>query len=199
MTATNRYTNTAIVLHWLIGFGILAMFALGWYMSDLPKESGKLASYDLFDLGIYTVQLSEAISPRTFYFNLHKSVGFSLLFLIIFRLYWRFTHQPPALLSSMKSWEKTLAHAGHHTLYLLMLVMPLTGLIMTIYSKYGLKWFDIPLIGGLDNAPLRDIFKEAHELVGLIFIAVIALHIAAALKHKIIDKDETLKRMSLHG
>ncbi|HSH54012.1 MAG TPA: cytochrome b [Methylophilaceae bacterium] len=196
--SNSRYTKTAVILHWLIGFAILGMFALGWYMSDLPKEAPKSAAYDLFDWGIYTWQLSEEISPRTFYYNLHKSIGVTLLVLIAFRVLWRLTHRPPALLASMKDWEKKLATGGHHLLYLLMVAMPVSGLIMAVYSKYGVKWFGIPLISGLDNKSMREIFVEAHELIGVILISVIILHVLAALKHKFIDRDETLKRMSLH-
>ncbi len=196
--ATSRYTKTAIVLHWLIAIGIFGMFGIGWYMSDLPKEAPKAMAYDLFDLGIYTWQLSDAVSPRTFYFNLHKSIGVTLLLLIAVRLYWRVTHEPPALLASLKAWEKKLATTAHHLLYLFMIATPVSGLIMASYSKYGVKWFGVQLIPGLDNKALHESLLEVHEIVGIILLAVIILHVAGALKHKFIDKDETLKRMSFH-
>ena len=69
MNSASRYTKTAVVLHWLIAIGIFGMFALGWFMSDLPKEAPKQMAYDLFNWGIYTWQLAEGASPRTFYFN----------------------------------------------------------------------------------------------------------------------------------
>jgi len=195
--ASTRYTKTAVILHWLIVLGIFAMFALGWYMSELPKDAPKQIAYDLFDWGIYTWQLSEEASPRTFYFNLHKSIGVTLLGLIIFRVLWRITHQPPALLSSYKTWERKLATGTHHLLYLLMIAMPLSGLIMAVSSKYGVKWFGMDFIGGLDNTPLREAFKEVHEVIGAIILLVLILHILGALKHKFIDKDDTMKRMTL--
>lgn len=194
--ASTRYTRTAIVLHWLIALGIFAMFALGWYMGELPKEAPKQMAYDLFDLGIYTWQLTEEASPRTFYFNLHKSIGVTLLALIAIRVLWRVTHRPPALLSSYKAWEKKLATGTHHLLYLLMVAMPLSGLIMAVNSKYGVKWFGIDFIDGLDNSSMRDLFKEVHETVGALLLLIVILHIAGALKHKFIDKDETVKRMT---
>ena len=196
--SSTHYTKTAVILHWLIGFAILGMFALGWYMSDLPKEAPKALAYDLFDWGLYTWQLAEPASPRTFYYNLHKSVGFTLLVLIAIRILWRITHKPPPLLASVKSWEKSLATASHHLLYILMIAMPVSGLIMTIYSKYGLKWFGISVIKGLDDNNLRELYASAHGIIGWIFIVIIAVHIAGALKHKLIDKDGTLKRMSFH-
>ncbi len=196
-TTSTHYTKTAVILHWLIGLGIIFMLVLGWYMCDLPKEAAKTASFDLFDLGIYNLQLAEAVSPRTFYFNLHKSIGVTILALIVLRILWRITHQPPPLLQSYKSWEKKLAHATHHTLYLLMIAMPASGLIMTAYSKYGVTWFGIKLITGLDDNAKREIFVEIHEFLALVFAVVIVLHVLGALKHKVIDKDGTLSRMSL--
>jgi cytochrome b561 len=193
----SRYTKTAIVLHWLIAIFIALMFVLGWYMAELPKEAPKQMAYDLFDLGVYTWQLAEEASPRTFYFNLHKSLGLTVLSLIVLRILWRITHTPPAALSSYKAIEKKVATATHHSLYLLMLAVPLTGLTMAINSKYGVKWFGIDLIAGLDNKPVRDFFECTHEFVGIVLLVLIGIHLLGALKHKFIDKDETMSRMRL--
>lgn len=198
MTQTSsRYTKTAVILHWLIAIFIFLMFGLGWYMADLPKEAPKQMAYDLFDLSIYTWNLATEVSPRTFYFNLHKSLGVIIMALITLRVIWRLMHQPPAPLASYKAWEKKLATGMHHLLYLLMVALPLSGIIMSAYSKFGLKFFGISLIQGLDNTPMREVFEEVHEVIGIVLLVVIAVHIAGALKHKILDKDETLKRMSL--
>jgi cytochrome b561 len=193
----SRYTKTAIVLHWLIAIFIALMFVLGWYMAELPKEAPKQLAYDLFDLGVYTWQLAEEASPRTFYFNLHKSLGLTVLALIFLRVLWRITHTPPAALSSYKAIEKKVATATHHSLYLLMLAVPVTGLIMAINSKYGVKWFGIDVIAGLDNKPVRDFFECTHEFVGIVLLVLIGIHLLGALKHKFIDKDNTMSRMSL--
>lgn len=193
----NHYTKTAIVLHWLIAIGIFAMFGLGWYMADLPKDAPKAMAFDLFDLGIYNWQLAEEVSPRTFYFNLHKSIGVTLLGLIVLRIIWRITHRPPALLDSLTAAEKKLAAAGHHALYLLMILLPVSGMLMALYSKYGLKWFCVDLLTGLDNPAMRDTFKEAHEVIGILMLLVIIVHVLGAIKHKLIDKDGTMDRMSL--
>ena len=193
----SHYTKTAIILHWLIAIFIALMFVLGWYMAELPKEAPKQMAYDLFDLGVYTWQAAEEISPRTFYFNLHKSLGLTVLALIILRILWRITHTPPAALSSYKAIEKKVATATHLSLYLLMLAVPLTGLTMAINSKYGVKWFGIDLIAGLDNKPVRDFFECTHEFVGIVLLVLIGIHLLGALKHKFIDKDETMSRMRL--
>jgi cytochrome b561 len=189
------YTKTAKALHWLIAIGIFVMFGIGWFMADLPKEAPKQMTYDILDLGVYTWNLSEEASPRTFYFNLHKSIGVTIFALILIRILWRFTHKPPALLTSYKAMERKLANGAHHLLYLLMVALPVSGIIMATYSKYGIKWFGINFLGGTDDKPMRDLFKEAHEIIGLIMVTVIVIHILGALKHKFIDKDETLSRM----
>lgn len=194
-----RYTKTAIILHWVIGLLLLVMFAFGYYMSDLPKDLPKVETLDLFDLGVYTLQLSEPMTPRAFYFNLHKSIGVTLLALIFIRLFWRFTHAAPDFPATMQAWEKKLADAVHKVLYLLMLAVPLSGLLMAIFSKYGVLWFGIPFIGGLDKPDLREFFQESHEAIGFVLLSLIVLHVVAAIKHKVVDKDEVMQRMSLHG
>ena len=195
-TASTKYTKTAVILHWLIGFGIIFMFLFGWYMEGLPKEAPKVMSFDLFDLGIYTWQLSEETSPRSFYFNLHKSFGITILGLIVFRIFWRITHPAPALIKTMKAWEKKLANATHHALYLVMVLVPVSGAAMALYSKYGIKWFGIPLAEGLGDDAMRDIFENAHEIIGIILLVLLGLHILAVLKHTFVNKDGTLKRMT---
>ena len=193
--AATRYTKTAKILHWLIAIAIFGMFALGWYMSELPKEGPKQLAYDLFDWGVYTWNLSEEASPRTFYFNLHKSIGVTILALIVIRIFWRLSHKAPAMLASYKAWETKLASGVHRLLYVLMVALPLSGLVMAVASKYGVKWFGLEFIGGLDNTPLREAFKETHEIIGVVILLIIIVHILGALKHKFIDKDETLNRM----
>ena len=192
---SNQYTKTAKILHWLIALGIFGMFALGWFMSDIPKEAAKQSVFDIFDLGIFHWTSAEEVSPRSFYFNVHKSFGVTIFALIIIRILWRLTHTPPALLASYKAIERKLANGAHRLLYLLMLILPLSGVIMAVYSKYGIKWFGIDFIKGLDNNPMREIFKSAHEIIGLILVATIVIHILGALKHQFIDKDETMDRI----
>lgn len=194
---TTRYTTTAIVLHWLIALGIIFLLILGFYMGDIPKEAPKQTDFDVFNLGLYTWHSATEISPRTFYFNLHKSIGFTVLVLVVLRVLWRIGHKPPAPLSSYTEKERKLSAAVHHLLYLLMVAMPISGLMMTLNSKWGLSWFGIELLKGADNKEARDFYHEAHEFIGFIILVVVALHIIGALKHKFIDKDDTMKRMSL--
>lgn len=195
--STQKYSKPAIVMHWLTGMIILVMFAIGWYMAELPKDAPKTASLDLFDLGIYSMQFEEAITPRTFYFNLHKSLGITVLLLILARVYIRMAKGFPAFPSTLKAWEVRLADLVHKGLYMLMVLVPLSGVVMAVNSKYGIMWFGLPLLPGLDHPDVREAFKEIHEVVGAVLITGIVLHVVAAIKHKVIDKDEVMARMSL--
>jgi len=195
MNNNTKYTNVAIALHWLIGIAILFMFILGWFMTELPKSAPKTTSFDIFNLGLVIWEVAKEESPRAFYFNLHKSIGLSILMLIVLRMYWRFTHRPPAFLNSMKLWEKRLAKATHHSLYLLMFLIPLSGIIMSAGSKYGIKWFGIKVIPGFDDKAIRELFLEFHGIFGLLLLLLLIFHIIGAMKHSIIDKDGTLRRM----
>jgi len=194
----SQYNNISIFLHWLIAVGIVFMFILGWFMDTVPKDAAKSSTFDLFNMGLYVWELSKEVSPRSFYFNLHKSVGISLFALIILRILWRLTHKPPALLDSMKTWEKKLATGAHHGLYFLMVATPLAGIIMSISSKYGIHWFGIKLVGGIDNKASRELFYEFHEIFGLLILLILFFHIAGAFKHALVDKDGTLRRIWFH-
>ncbi len=191
----DRYTKTAIILHWLIALGIFGMFALAFFMTELPREAPKQMSYDLFNWGIYTWELSEEASPRAFYYNLHKSIGITIMLLIAIRILWRVKHKAPSPLATYKDWERKLSTGTHHLLYLLMVVIPVSGLIQSVASKYGVKWFGIKIFSGLDSKPLKETFHEVHEIAVIILFFIILLHIIGALKHKFIDKDETMKRI----
>jgi len=194
-----KYTKTAIILHGVVGLLLIGMLVLGAFMHEVPKDLPKVDSVDFMNLGIYTVQFSEALTPRSFYFNLHKSIGITVFALILIRLFWRMTHSAPAFPATMKAWEKTVAELVHKALYFLMLAMPVSGIVMATYSKYGIKWFGIPLIKGLDNEGLREIFQEVHEVLAWTLVVLIVLHALAAIKHKLVDKDDVMSRMSLRG
>ena len=195
MNKDTKYTNIAIALHWLIGIAILFMFILGWFMTELPRETPKTTSFDIFNLGLVTWEVAKEQSQRTFYFHLHKSIGLTILMLVVIRIYWRFTNRPPAFLSSMKPWEKKLATATHHSLYLLMILIPLAGIIMSAASKYGVKWFGIKVIPGFNDKGVRDLFEQFHEIFGLLLLSLLIFHILGAVKHSIVEKDGTLRRM----
>ncbi len=173
-----RYDRVAVTLHWVIAISILLMIPLGFFMEDLP------------------------ISIRFDAFAFHKSLGLTVLALSIFRFIWRLMNPPPALPTTMKPIEKFAANVAHWVLYFLIVAMPLSGWLMVSASrKYPTIFFwlgevpFIPMPAGIDVKAAGELFHESHELLAFGAIALITLHLFAALKHHFIEKDTTLTRM----
>ena len=177
-----RYTGVAIALHWLIALGILAMLAMGLVMTHV-----KLAPFMVFKL-----------------YQLHKSVGITILLAAVLRLLWRFTHRPPALPSDMPRWEKGAAESTHVLLYLLMIGMPLVGWALVSASPlniptilYGvIPWPHLPVFSTLaDKAHVAPVLGLIHAYGAYVLLALLLLHAGAALRHHIVMRDEVLRRM----
>ena len=170
-----RYTDVAIALHWLIALGVFALVGVAWYMVDIPKGA----------------------PDRAFWFNLHKSIGTTVGVLVLIRLWWRLTHKPPALPSSMPAWEVTAAKTSHALLYACVIIMPVTGFIASQFTKYGVKYFGLFSIGPFfaENKEVRDAIQEVHEITSFVLVALVVVHILAALKHLFLDKDGVFQRM----
>lgn len=177
MNAT-RYTATAVVLHWLMALLIFAVFPLGLYMADLKLSPTKL-------------QL----------FSYHKWIGMTLLILALLRLLWRMTHTPPALPDSLPRWQKTSSHAMHHLLYLLLFAVPLSGWLMSSAKGFQTVLFGVLPIPDLinKNKELGNLLGSIHESLNYLLLLLVAAHIAAVIKHRYIDLDGILARMSLKG
>jgi len=169
-----NYTSTAKALHWLMAALLYGLLALGFYMSDLPLSPNKLKFY-----------------------SWHKWAGVTAFLLLAFRLLWRITHRPPALPDSMPKLMQFAAHAGHLALYGLMIAIPLSGWLMSSAKGFQTVYFGIlPIPDLLDkNKELGNLLAIVHESLNFLFIAVLAGHIGAALKHHFIDKDDILTRM----
>jgi cytochrome b561 len=181
----SRYSFGAMLLHWLMALMIVGLFVAGLWMHEAIHEP-------------------ETKAQAFKVYQLHKSAGLMVLLLTLLRLAWRFLHKPPALPVHMKSWERLLARLSHVGFYVLMLAVPLSGWAMVSASPFGLPTiifglFEWPHIGPLaaieNKAPVEHLFKEAHELLAFSMIGLLLLHIAAALKHHFIDKDDVLARM----
>lgn len=177
-----KYDRVQIILHWLIAVIILAMIGLGLYMVELPKQSELPPGEE---------------SVRAFYFLMHKSLGLTAAMLIIVRLIWRLTHKAPPLPDTINKWQQRAAGAIQGLLYTVMIAMPLSGYLQSMYSSYDTKFWgiELPRLAEADRA-MRDTFTEVHEVLAFIFIALIALHLAAAIKHHI-AKSGITERMSL--
>ena len=169
-----RYTKTAKGLHWLMAVLFFGMLGLGFYMQGLPLSPDKLKLY-----------------------SWHKWVGVTVFLLALFRIAWRVTHQPPPLPGSMPRLMQIAAHAGHHMLYMLMFLIPLSGWLMSSAKGFQTVWFGILPIPDLieKNKLLGDLLQTVHVSLNYLFIAVLVGHIGAALKHHFIDKDDILTRM----
>ena len=166
-----------IGLHWLVALSILGMLSLGLFMT--ANQIWSLYPY-------------------------HKSVGLLLVPIIAIRVVWRLREGWPLPVSHYASIERRLAKMTHWLLLILMVLMPLTGMIHSGASGHGFGIFGLELFphqyteGGQPipySESWRDIGQTAHKYFGYLIIALIALHIAGALKHHFIDKDSTLKRM----
>lgn len=172
--AARRYGAVAQSLHWLIALLIFVMFGLGWYMADLPLGQRK------FDL-----------------YQLHKSLGVTIFVLTLLRLAWRMTHPAPRFPTSMAHWEKSLAKIAHILLYLLLLLQPLIGLLQSNAANFPVVvWGVVPLpaLIGSDE-PFAETLVDLHEWVARMIFILVALHIAAALRHHFVLKDDILRRM----
>lgn len=174
MTAATRYTGTAIALHWLLAAAIVGNFALGIYMHELP------------------------ISPRRLVlFNWHKWAGLTILALSALRLMWRLAHAPPPDVP-MPAWQRRAAHAMHHALYALFFAVPLAGWAYSSAAGFPVVLFGVlPLpdwvpVSEAAAAVLKGVHKACATALGLLVI----VHVAAALKHQLLDRDGLLQRMA---
>lgn len=171
---STTYTSVAITLHWLIALLIFVVFPLGVYMHELPLSPTKLQLY-----------------------SYHKWIGITVLMLAALRVLWRTSHRPPALPASLPRWQQVATHAVHHSLYLLLILIPLSGWLMSSAKGFQTVWFGIfplPDLVAKDKA-LGDILQELHEVLNFTLLGLVSLHILAALKHHFIDHDGILKRM----
>lgn len=171
-----RYSPVAAILHWAIAALIIGQIIGGKYMHGLVNSSP--VKFDLYQL--------------------HKSFGLTILFLSLLRLGWRFTHKAPALPAAMPDWQKLAARGTHWMFYALMILTPLAGWAIVSVSPTDIptKWFGIipvphlPFFGGVtDREAVEHIMEERHELLAYAILALLALHVGAALKHAFIDKD----------
>ena len=173
----DRYTRTAIALHWLIALAVICQIGFGWTLQEIPRGTPE----------------------RTIYVNFHKSSGLIIGLLILMRLAWRLTHRPPPLPASMAAWERAAARSNHALLYGCMLIMPIAGYTASNFSKFGVKLFNAVLLPpwGADDRAIYAFFNGLHVGTSYVFVALIALHVLAALKHLLVERDEVFRRMWL--
>ena len=174
----NSFNKTAILLHWGIAFLIMAQFLIGLDMVDIPKGPE---------------------SSRPFWFNTHKSIGIVLGCLILFRLYWRLRSGVPESPAESPSWERIAARLSHMVLYYCMILMPTSGLVGSLFSKYDLVFIGIKIPKLLEHDPLiKELMTITHQCTAYFFLTIICIHVLAAVKHMVIDCDGVFERMMLN-
>ena len=183
-SSAGRYTRTAMWLHWLIALLIIINVTLALSVDALPEGW---------------------VRPVI---DTHKSIGITVLGLVLLRILWRIAHPPPPLPRSYPRWEKLSAHLAHALLYLLILALPLSGWLhdsawkdaathpMRLFNLFG-----FPRIGWVMHTDpvtkesLHTLFGKLHTWLGYALYVLFALHVVGALKHQFIDREPELQRM----
>ncbi|GAB6196670.1 cytochrome b [Lysobacter xanthus] len=169
-----RWGAVSQLFHWASAALLVALGAIGLYMTELTSPVAKIRIYAL-----------------------HKSLGITLLALVLLRLLWRWTHDSPGPVAGMKRHLRLAADGMHGALYLMMIAMPLTGWLVNSTSGYPLQWFrlfNLPAIAA-KNEHLNAIAKELHELGFWLLVLLVLGHVGAALYHHLFLGDGTLHRM----
>lgn len=168
-----QYSSGAKFLHWLIGIIVIVMLSCSFFLNDLP---------DKYQSSAYMI---------------HKSLGLTVLFLVMLFFLWIKRTGKPAWPNTMSPWQKILAYTVHYSLFVLLIIMPLCGWIMSVAanrvpSYFGLFKMPLPI---KESESLAEFMEQSHIVIAWLLIALIVLHIAGALVHHFIEKDNILKQM----
>lgn len=163
------YGTTARVLHWVVAVAVLAMIPAGLIMVQDGLDRGLQDTLFIF----------------------HKNLGSILILVIALRVVWRITHPAPPLPAALPAWQRLAARASHVALYVLMVVLPLSGYVRVRAGGFPIEGLDAlglpPLVGR--SKPLAEAASTLHALAAFALIAVLALHLGAALHHALIRRD----------
>lgn len=174
--AVHRYGGIAQGFHWVTVLLIAVMYGLGWTMTDL-----------------------ESADPSKFcLYQVHKSIGIVILVLVVLRLAWRLVRRPPAHPPHMAAWEKAAATGAHIALYGLLFLQPLLGILQSNAANFPIVFwggFELPALIAPDKT-VADILLETHHILASVLAGLILLHIAAALRHHVLLKDDVLRNMA---
>lgn len=174
----DEWGSVSKLLHWLVVLLILAMAYLGLTMGDMRNGPDKIATYAL-----------------------HKSIGITILVLVLLRLGWRLHAGAPAAVAGTPAWQDRIASLTHWALYALLLAMPLSGWVLNSASGFPLQWFgllDLPAIAGKDH-DLHELAEDIHEWLFWALVVLALAHAAAAFYHHLFQRDATLARMLPRG
>ena len=183
-TGSRRYTAGARTFHWITALLMFAVIPLGWVFAEFKTNQTKTAFEAPFPG-----------SPAD-YASVHKTIGLAIFAIVVARILYRIFNPPPALPGKMADWEKLISHASHWLLYAVMIVMPVSGYIMSSAGKYPIS------ILGLFDFPKLPIGKDAGKTANAIHVyaqwlvyALIGLHVFATAWHLAVRRDAILDRM----
>lgn len=169
-----RYDPVAKLFHWLMAVALMVIFGLGLYMTGLAfsPEKLKLLSW-------------------------HKWAGIVILALALLRLIWRLTHKPPSMPAGMSRSQQLSAHGAHALLYVLMIAIPMSGWLMSSAKGVPTVLFGVWALPDLvaRNRELGDLLQTVHWYLNVSLAVVVIVHVAAAVKHHFVNRDEILTRM----
>lgn len=169
-----RWGALSQLLHWLMAALIGVQIGLGLAGADLPLGMSKLATLAR-----------------------HKSLGLTILALALIRLAWRALNPTPALPGGLKAYERRLALGTHAALYALLIALPLTGWIMSSARGFPVSWFNLVQLPNL-VAPRPALYHAmvlTHVVLAVALGLTLILHVAAAIRHHFVLRDEVLRRM----
>jgi cytochrome b561 len=170
-----RYDPVARAVHWLVAGLAVIVVALGWTIPEAPRGT----------------------DSRELLLLLHRSVGLSILALMLFRVGWRLTHPAPPLPAAFPRSEALAAHAAHALLYVLFLVMPLSGYLNAAAAGHSVSFFGLFAIPPLvpEDPRLAQVAVAVHLVAQFLIYGLVAIHVAAALMHRFVRRNRILDRM----
>ncbi|RUQ82097.1 cytochrome b [Legionella septentrionalis] len=168
-----RYSTGSKWLHWLIASLVIILLAVSFFLEDVPEQYQPVA------------------------YMIHKSLGLTVLFLMVLRLFWILYKGKPPLPQTVPAWQRLLARGVQYSFYVFLFAMPLSGWIMSVAAGrtpvyFGL--FSVPLPISPDKE-LAKTMNGVHETIAWVLIALVILHVAGALKHYFIDRDKVVQSM----
>lgn len=170
----NSFGYVAKNFHWLLAFLIISMLIFGYFLDTSPALTGESAH------------------------NIHKMIGITVLALVILRLFWRWINIQPSYSSTLPSFYKIIVRLAHYAIYLVIFLMPLSGWVMSTASGHIPHFFAdiyLPMPGISLNEQLAGQMYQVHNFLAIALIALISVHIVAALFHHFILRDNVLTRI----
>lgn len=169
-----RFGAVSQVLHWGVFLMFVSLYVLAEMMEDAPKGPERMALYDL-----------------------HKSIGITVLFTVFLRLSWRIANPVPEPSGKVSKWLELAASASHYVLYAVMFIMPVSGYVMSVSGGHDVSWFGLFTLPNLvaKNEGLHEFGEESHEVMAAVILVLVSVHILAALWHHFIVKDNVFRRM----